>query len=340
MAFAAGVALVVCAVVVVGLQQLRDHRDSYGGSPTVAVARPGSDVAEASGLGSGARIVFRHTGVDARYGRLAAVPLDDPGGPRTFAEQECDRVDATATVMSCLVTERGVPTRFASLVLDADAVETGRTELPGIPSRTRLSPSGRLVATTVFVTGHSYMQSGFSTSTVIRHTDGTSSVDLEDLDLVLDGQVRSPVDRNYWGVTFRDDRVFWATVATDDRTWLVQGDLDAGRMTTIAENAECPSVSPDGHRVAYKVRVGDSATPVWELEVRDLRTGETVRLPGTRGLDDQAEWLDDDTLLYALPRTAEPATTDVWSVDVRPAASPRLLIEQAWSPTLIAEEKP
>jgi hypothetical protein len=341
LALLAGITVVVAASVTVGLQQLQDHRERFSAPPTVAVAGQDGVAGPQRGLGTGDRIVFRHTGTDTEYGHLAAVPLADPAGPRSFADRTCDRVDATASTISCLVTQPGVPTTFEALVLDRTGAEERRMSLAGIPSRTRLSPSGRLLATTVFVSGHSYMQSGFSTSTVIRRTDGTgATIDLEDLDLVVDGQVRTPRDRNFWGVTFRDDRTFWATVSTGGRTWLLQGDLDAGRLTALAGNAECPSVSPDGSRVAYKVRVGDGATPVWELEVRDLRSGHTVRLPATRGLDDQAEWLDEDTLLYGLARADEPGITDVWAVDVRPTASPSLLIEQAWSPTVIQEDKP
>ena len=44
--------------------------------------------------------------------------------------------------------------------------------MPGIPSRTRLSPDGSLVSTTTFVSGHSYMQVGFSTATEIRDVGG------------------------------------------------------------------------------------------------------------------------------------------------------------------------
>lgn len=328
-----GVLAAVTASVGVGVAQVLDHREERSRTPTVSVAE---EPASGGGFGEGPRIVFRHTGIDQQYGHLASVPLADPGGARSFADRECDRVDVTTAVMSCLVTERGLPTRFASLVLDPDGGQEARSELDGIPSRTRLSPSGRLVATTVFVSGHSYQQTGFSTSTVVRGTDGSEPVDLEDLELVLEGRVVQPVDRNYWGVTFRDDRVFWATVATGGRTYLVRGDLSAGRLTSVVENAECPSLSPDGTRIAYKVRVGGSASPVWEVAVRDLGTGDTVRLPATRGLDDQVEWLDDRTLLYGLPRDDEPGVTDVWAIDAtHTTGRPELLVEQAWSPSVV-----
>ena len=39
--------------------------------------------------------------------------------------------------------------------------------LAGIPSRTRVSPDGVFVASTAFVTGHSYAGGGFSTETRI-----------------------------------------------------------------------------------------------------------------------------------------------------------------------------
>ena len=48
----------------------------------------------------------------------------------------------------------------------------------------------------------------------------------------------------------------------------------------------------------------------------DLATGERTVLAGeTHNVDDQIEWLDDDTILYGLPRDDEPGVTDVWSLD-------------------------
>ena len=65
-------------------------------------------------------------------------------------------------------------------------------------------------------------------------------------------------------------------------------------------DAECPSLSPDGTRVAYKKR-GDRATGEWRLAVLDLATGKETLLAERRSVDDQVEWLDDDRILYGLP---------------------------------------
>lgn len=289
------------------------------------------------GPGSGPRIVFRHTGIDAGYGLLASVPLADPGGPRQLSEVPCDRVDAGSEIYSCLVTRRGVVTKFEARELDADLSVVTTHPLPGIPSRTRLSPDGSLVATTSFVTGHSYMTTGFSTATVVREVgDGRDWGNLERFDLILNGREVAPRDRNIWGVTFVDTTTFYVTVATGGRTYLARGDLAARTLTTLTENAECPSLSPDGGRVAFKVDVLEGSGVEWGLAVMDLATGTRTELgEATYGVDDQVEWLDDDTLLYAMPRADEPGVQDVWAVDTRAGAEPGLLIEEAASPSVV-----
>ena len=52
-------------------------------------------------------------------------------------------------------------------------------------------------------------------------------------------------------------------------------------------------------------------------------------LAETRSVDDQVEWLDDDTLLYGLPRYGRIATSDVWSIAATSAGRPKLTIEYA-----------
>lgn len=328
--FATLTTIVAIASVVYAAGQALEARQQRDIAPTVATA-------DATELEAGPRIVFRHTGLDEKYGLVAEVALADPDGPRAFTDVACDRVAAWDRGASCLVTRRGVVTRFQAKELGPDWTDRGTRPLPGVPSRTRVSPDGTLVATTSFVTGHSYVATGFSTATEVRDIgNGRSWGNLEEFTLVLDGRQAAPSDRNVWGVSFVDAETFYATVATGGRTWLVEGNLATRTLTSVTDNAECPSVSPDGTRVAFKVDVDRGSASVWEIAVLDLVTMERTLIGrGTRGLDDQVEWLDGDTLIYGLPRADEVGVSDVWAVDTRADGEPRLLVEEAWSPTVI-----
>ena len=83
----------------------------------------------------------------------------------------------------------------------------------------------------------------------------------------------------------------------------------------IHENVECPSLSPDGTRIAYKKRTGSSSTP-WHLTVLDLATMRETPLAETRSVDDQVEWLDDDHVLYGVDGA-------IWAVAGRRDAASR-----------------
>ncbi|WP_426594502.1 hypothetical protein ACPPVS_03025 [Cellulomonas sp. McL0617] len=309
----------------------RSHQDAVASAPPVA----STDLA---GVLAKPHIVFRSTLPGNEYGLVAAVPLDAPDGPRAFTDVACDRVDVAGSSASCLRTVAGIATRWEADVLDSSFGTVKTWGLPGIPSRTRLSDDGTLVATTAFVTGHSYASVGFSTLTEVHKVDGTDLGNIEEFALTVNGQPFNPTDRNIWGVTFIDDATFYATAASQSagKTWLVKGSLSARTLTSVHENAECPSVSPDRKKVAYKKVVEKvSGQPVWALAVLDLASGQETLLPATKGLDDQAEWLDDDTLLYGLPRVNEAGTTDVWSVKAVSNSTPTVLIPGAWSPAVV-----
>jgi hypothetical protein len=285
---------------------------------------------------AGPRIVFRNTAAGAGYGLVAAVPLGDPAAARAITDRACDRVYATQQYLSCLRIKRGVVTTFEADLFDRAGVQQDSWPLPGIPSRTRISPDSRLVASTAFITGMAYATVGFSTQTVIRGTDGHDYGNLENFTTVIDGKKLTAADRNFWGVTFgADDNVFYATAASGGHSWLVRGDLAQRTLTSIHDGVECPSLSPDGTRIAFKKNVSSGPVSHWAIAVLDLATGAETVLGEKRSVDDQVEWLGNDTLLYGLPRTDAPGDSDVWSVASDGSTVPVLLIPHAWSPSVV-----
>ena len=320
---------VTAGMVAFGLAAYADRLTAPDPSGAVAEA----DLASVSGE---PRIVFRSTAPGDGYGTVAMVPLADPDGARAFTGVACDRVDAVPQRASCLRTVRGVLTTFEADLYDESWQRIRSWPLPGIPSRTRLSDDGTLLTSTSFVTGHSYAGGAFSTETVVRALEPgrDDPGDIEQFALVVDGERVDVADRNMWGVTFVGGDEFYATAASASlgRTWLVRGDFATRTLTAVRTNAECPSISPDRTRVAYKV---DRGGQHWGVAVLDLATGEEVELGESRSVDDQVEWLDDDTVLYGLPREDETGVSDVWALDLAPGATPRILVPLAWSPSVV-----
>ncbi|WP_329426051.1 TolB family protein [Streptomyces sp. NBC_01268] len=282
------------------------------------------------------RIVFRNMAWGPHRDELATVPADAPGGPRTASGVKCLRFHAAAGTGICLQAERGtVEDAYRAVVLDAGLKERAHYALPGIPTRARVSPSGRFVAWTVFVGGDSYAGTDFSTRTAVLDT-GTNrlTASLEEFTVIKDGTEHRAADTNFWGVTFsRDDRHFYATMATGGKTYLVRGDLGARTVTTLHQNVECPSLSPDETRVVYKKRVaGAPADAPWRLYALDLSTFRETPLADRRSVDDQAVWLDARTVAYSLPGDFG---ADLYAVPADGSGAPKRLLTAGLAPVVL-----
>lgn len=327
--------LLALAVVLVGgtAAYLVGSRDAQ---LTAARAAPAQATVAAASVASGPRIVFRNTAIGPDYGRVAMVPLSAPGGPRAITGTSCDRVFAASGHTLCLASETGMVAGYSARVW-ADAGGP-KLDLPltGTPSRARLSDDARFAATTSFVAGDSYSSAHFSTRTVVTELATGKSVDLETFRLVHRGRAITPADRNFWGVTFAaDDDHFYVTVQFSGTTWLASGQLSTRTVRTVRSDAECPSLSPDGTKVAYKKR-GDRRPGDWRLAVMDVATGRETVLAEQHSVDDQVEWLDDATILYGLPGEGTAAAeSNVWAVPADGTGSPRMLIAKAWSPAVV-----
>ena len=283
-------------------------------------------------------VVFRSTALGETYGKLSAVSLSDPTGDRAVVDSSCERVYATATNGVCITAERGIVPKYGITELNAQLAPQSSADLAGLPSRARMSDDGSLISTTTFVTGHSYAESTFSTSTIIRRDNGDEIGNLEDFSATVDGQPFTAVDRNYWGVTFVDDDTFYVTGASTavGKTWLMKGSISTRTMSSLTTDAECPSISPDGTRVAFKTRNGNPAPGQWQIAVFDLSTGKRTLLPRDHSVDDQVEWLDNSTVLYALPREGTAATTtDIYRVAADGSSEPEIFIQAASSPAVV-----
>ena len=176
--------------------------------------------------------------------------------------------------------------------------------LPGVTSRARVSPDGNYGASTVFVTGDSYAPGSFSTRTSLWDmATGEQLVDLEQFSVFKDGeQIQSP-DHNFWGVTFAQPAAAastprWAPQGTPTwcaATWQPSRSTSCGTGSSARRSPPTAPGSPSS----------SGSTPAigpteWQPAVLDVATLKDHPLAEARTIDDQIEWLDNSTVLYAV----------------------------------------
>ncbi len=243
----------------------------------------------------------------------------------------CERVYFAAGRGICMgVAPSGVD--YTAQVFDAKMQVVNTIPLSGLPSRARVSEDGRYGAMTVFVSGDSYLESStaFSTRTyVVEMASGKAIDQLEQFQVTKEGKPFDAIDFNFWGMTFdpKDSDRFYATLGTGDHHYLVEGSIKGREMKVLRDGVECPSLSPDGKQIAYKSRIGHSNR--WHLRMLDLATLKDHGLAETDSIDDQAEWLDNDTLAYA-------DGANVYTVPADGSGEPGLLVRDASSPVQLS----
>lgn len=252
------------------------------------------------------------------------------GRPQQLTGQElaCERVYFAGGRGLCLATaETGI--EYEATIFDSSLRPQAEMPLGGLPSRARVSSDGKYGAMTVFVNGHAYLSSGgFSTeTTIVDMGTGERVGNLEDFEVSKGGKPFEAVDFNFWGITFAEDsNRFYATLRTGDHYYLVEGDLREQTMRVLRDGVECPALSPDGTRIGYKSRIGNENR--WQLKVLDLATLRDHAVGERRPIDDQVEWLNDDTLIYS-------DSFDVYTVSADGNGAPRLVLRDASSPVAL-----
>jgi hypothetical protein len=278
--------------------------------------------------------MVRSTAPGETWRRLVLAPLAAPDTAGYATPLSCERAYFAGNRGVCLVEEAdGLLIRHYADIFDEHFTRLHRLSLTGLPSRTRVSSNGRRAGITVFESGHSYAQDGFSTRTTIVDTvAGRSLGDLEQFTMWRDGKRFQAADFNFWGVTFAGDgNRFFATLASGGIKYLIEGNVDAREGRVVRTGVECPSLSPDNTRIAYKHQVGSAG--LWQLRIYDIRTGADAPLTQEmRSVDDQVDWLDDEHVMYHITGSRG---ADIWSLRTDDTEAPRMLRQYAYSPAVV-----
>jgi hypothetical protein len=281
-------------------------------------------------------LMFINLVPDEAFKHVVLAPLAAPDGPRYVTPLQCDRVYYAGSRGLCLAAatdERGAPS-YVARVFDEHFAQLHTMTLTGAPSRTRLSPDGRRAAFTVFDEGHSYADGVFSTRTTIVDTiAGTAIGELESWKVTRDGAPFANRDFNFWGVTFAPDGdTFYATLRTQGSAYLIEGKVDTREARVLMQGAECPSLSPDQSRIAFKKRLGGSGG-WWQLSLFDLSTHTARAIAGdTESVDDQVEWLDASDLIYFRPNADG---NIIWRLPTDTGEPPQPFVREGFSPAVV-----
>jgi WD40-like Beta Propeller Repeat len=260
-------------------------------------------------------------------GHVTVAGLERDAGPRAIRSLACQRVYYAGGRGLCLaLASSGV--EYEARIFNRSMRTVHELQLPGLPSRARVSPDGRYGSFTSFVAGDSYAAAGaFSTRTVLLDmASGERISDLERFTVLQDGRTIDSPDFNFWGVTFaRDSNTFYATLGTGAHQYLVQGDVAERTVRVLRDGVECPSLSPDGRSIAFKSRIGQDR---WRIQVLTLKGMRQTLLSETRSVDDQVEWLDGGWIAYGLGG-------HVWAARADGRGRPRRLLAGGDSPVAL-----
>ena len=248
---------------------------------------------------------------------------------------ECKRVHAVASGQGiCLrLSDNGID--YEGVVFDAGYRPRATFQIDGVPDRARVSRDGRYAAYTAFdeagAAGYFASTDAFTTNTaIVEMRSGRELLDLDDVVVRRGRGYFERLDTELWGVAFPGGTRYYATLAYgapgDESHFLIEGDVRRTTARVVARRIECASFSPDGTRIAYKRRIGDSNR--WRLHVRDLDSGEDVELAETRSIDDQPEWVGDDLVSYSDDQ-------DTFVVAADGSGEPTLIARRATSPALL-----
>ena len=333
--------IVLCTIGVAGYVQWRQRTRT----PAAAGATLGLNLADpaaaarVSELRAAAHVAYLSRRTDS-FDQVGLAPASNPDQQLLLAAPACERSYFGRSIGLCLVINReSISPKAYAVFLDHALKPTRQLPLDGLPIRARVSPDNRWAAATVFVTGESYIGDFTTRTSLFNLEDGSVIDNLETFTTERDGKVIKEIDFNFWGVTFfpGGDR-FLATLGTGGKRFLVEGDIARRHLKVVADDVECPSLSPDGRRIVFKR--ASTSKGAWRLWAMQLDSGEAWPITDEdRYIDDQAEWLDNDRVLYGLlygegvPENA----LSIWVSDVSKESGfdASIFVRSASSPSIV-----
>ena len=275
-------------------------------------------------------LIFRTLAPRDAHGRVAMLPLSSDDPTRHLTPLSCARVHYARGAGLCLVYERVQDvTVYAAYTFDRWLRRRQRIPLGGVPTRARVSPNGRRAAVTTYAEEESPQGERLVTqSVIIDMRAGRVIGNLRDFRVVNDGQpaITGPVDLSSVAFEGDGDR-FFATLTTPTERYLAAGSVNERRITAIRAGVANEALSPDGNHLIVKRLVSESG--FWQLAVIDLRTwAERDLKQGTRSVDDQVEWLDNDHVMY---HDVVDDTTAIWMLPIDGITGPSVFVRDAFS---------
>jgi hypothetical protein len=300
--------------------------------PRRATPPPAPKVVQATAPIAAPFVMFRSLAPDDFHGRVAMVAVGGSDVNRYVAALSCARVHYAGGTGICMVEEAvGKDVKHVAFIFDSTFTRGKRIELAGVPIRGRVSPDGRRAAITIFREAHSPggAERVATESFIVDVTNGRIVADLREfaLDPGSEPPPAGPLDFSSVAFGHDGDR-FFATLTTTAQTYLAAGSMAARRLTIARTGVANEAMSPDGKRLVVKKRDGRS----WQLFVLDLATmTEQALNQGPGSVDDQVEWLDNAHVVY---HDATENGTGIWSLAIDGVTTPRLLVADAYSPSV------
>ena len=325
----------VCAAVAIGatVKSVSSERAATAAAPKPTAAA--GDLLAADAAADRPLIVFRDLD-RSRYGRLAFAEVG-PGGTASTPPQRLALRPRPLRRRAWRLPgpRQGLLNESTVKLLDSRLDVTARGQVPGVPSRARVSRDGRLAAVTTFVTGHSYATPGqFSTAaTLIDVRRG--KVDrrpraLHTLDAEGDRVTAARPQLLGHHVRAATADTFYATVAYGGETHLVRGDV------RTAPDADHPRQRRVPVAVARTARASGTRSSSRPARAR-RRSGTSPcstsrpcarrRSPSRRRATTRLEWLDDDHVLYGNGE-------EIWTVPADGSGAPERYLPAADSPAV------